>query len=92
VPKWPSIEDTHDLRTNIRRFETNVEALGLSSKRNEWRVLRLLARLRRPVGKIRDMDVLTSYGLSVHVNGEQDCLVQLLEHLGANWNKHVKKL
>jgi CHAD domain-containing protein len=92
VPKRPSIEDIYDLRTNSRRFETNVEALGLSSKRNERRVLRLLARLRRRAGKIRDMDVLTSYGLSVQVNGEQDRLVQLLEHLGANRSKHVKKL
>jgi CHAD domain-containing protein len=92
VPKRPSIEDIHDLRTNTRRFETNVEALGLSSKRNERRVLRLLARLRRRAGKIRDMDVLTGYGLSLHVNGEQDCLVQLLGHLGANRSKYVKKL
>ena len=92
IPKRPSSDAIHDLRTNTRRFETNVEALGLSSKRNERRALRLLACLRRRAGKIRDMDVLTSYGLTVRVNGEQDCLVQLLENLGANRSKHVKKL
>jgi CHAD domain-containing protein len=28
VPKRPSIEDIHDLRTNTRRFETNVGRVG----------------------------------------------------------------
>jgi CHAD domain-containing protein len=39
------------------------------------------------------MDVLTGYTTGIHPrNGEQDCAVQLLEHLGAQRRKHAKKL
>ena len=38
------------------------------------------------------MDVLTAQALTVNHEGEQDCLVQLLEHLGAKRNKYTKKL
>ena len=38
------------------------------------------------------MDVLTSYAASVDAkDGEQDCAVQLLEHLGAQRRKYAKK-
>lgn len=91
-PKRLTPEEIHELRTNARRFETNVEALGLSHDKNEKRLSRKLARVRKRAGKIRDMDVLTEYALTVNLDGEQDCLVQLLESLGANRAKHVKKL
>ena len=35
APKKPRPEEIHDLRTNSRRLETEVEVFGLSSKANE---------------------------------------------------------
>ncbi len=91
-PKRPSIDQIHDLRTGSRRFETAIDALGLSTQKKVRRVLRQVARLRKRAGKIRDVDVLTGYTLGVHVDGEQDCLVQLIENLAASRAKQVKKL
>jgi hypothetical protein len=40
----------------------------------------------------RDMDVLTGFASSVHPPGEEDCALQLLEHLGAKRRKYAKRL
>ncbi len=54
VPRRPSPDEIHDLRTHIRRLEAALEALALNSKRNERRVPRGLGRLRRRAGKIQN--------------------------------------
>jgi CHAD domain-containing protein len=92
VPGRPNPEEIHDLRTQIRRFQTMIEALGLNCKRNERGLLRQLARIRKRAGKIRDMDVLTGLASTVQVDGERDCLVQLLEYLGAERYRHAEQL
>jgi CHAD domain-containing protein len=66
--------------------------LRLDSKRNERRLLRGLARVRKRAGKVRDMDVLTGHSTSLHIDKDQDCLVQLVEHLGSARYRHAKKL
>jgi len=38
------------------------------------------------------MDVLTADAITLATDGERDCLVQLLEYLGAERNKYAKKL
>ena len=91
-PKRPNIEQIHDLRTSCRRFESNLEAIGLSTKAKQRRVLKDVAGIRKRAGKIRDVDVLTGYALGIQLPGEQDCLVQLIEHLGGSRGKQVKKL
>jgi CHAD domain-containing protein len=73
-------------------LEAEIAAFGLDSNGNERRLLRDLKPIRKRAGKIRDMDVLRDYASDVHVDGEADCLVQLLEHLGASRDKEVKKL
>src|SRR4051794_40555388 len=78
--KRPSSAAIHDLRTNTRRLETTFTTLGLDSNRKAKRVLRDLAGVRKRAGKVRDMDVLTADALTIKHEGEQDCLVQLLEH------------
>src|SRR5204863_9647563 len=82
-PSQPTPEQINSLSTHTRRFESTLDALGHDSKRNERRALRDLGRLRGRAGKIRDMDVLTAHAVTVHPDQEQDCLVRLLEHLGA---------
>jgi CHAD domain-containing protein len=92
APKRPTPDQVHDLRTQARRFEATTEALHLDSKRNERRALRTLARIRKRAGKVRDMDVFTGRSSNLRVDDDQDCLVQLLEHLGSARYQHARKL
>jgi CHAD domain-containing protein len=92
APKRPTPDQVHDLRTLTRSFEAAVDALGLDSRRNERRLLRELARVRKRAGKVRDMDVLTGNASSLHVDKDLDCLIQLLEYLGSARYRHAKEL
>jgi CHAD domain-containing protein len=85
--KRPRSHDVLRLRTSARRLETALVALGLDADR-----LRDLEKTRRLAGKLRDMDVLTAHALNVDRRGELDCLVRLLEHLGAERSKRARKL
>jgi len=88
----PSPEQIHDFRTNSRNMEGTLQSFGLENSGSRRRVLKPLSRLRKRAGKIRDMDVLTTYAASVHSeDGEQDCAIQLLEHLGAQRRKHARR-
>ena len=87
----PIPEQVHDFRTNSRNMEATLQAFGLENSGLGRRVLKPLSRLRKRAGKIRDMDVLTTYAASVEADGEQDCAVQLLEHLGAQRRKYARK-
>jgi CHAD domain-containing protein len=91
-PKQPAPDQIHDFRTRARRLEATLEALGLGSRGNERRMLRKLKRLRRRAGKVRDMDVLIGHVSGLHVDGERDCEVQLLERLGAERSRQGKKM
>jgi CHAD domain-containing protein len=89
----PSPKQVHDWRTNSRRLEATIEAFGLDSSRNGRRVLKPLARIRKRAGKVRDMDVLTSYAAKLrHPDGEQECAIELLEHLGSERKRYARKL
>jgi CHAD domain-containing protein len=55
--------------------------------------LKQISKLRKRAGKVRDMDVLTSYASQMPpLEGEKACFVDLLEYLGAQRQKHAKKL
>ena len=92
IRKQPLPEQVHDLRTNTRRLEATVTALSLDSSSKVRKLLNHLSRIRQRAGKVRDMDVLTAYAASVDAGEEQDCKVQLLEHLGAERRKQAKNL
>src|SRR5437879_3214065 len=91
-PKRPTPDQVHDLRTHARRFEATADALHLDSRRNERRLLLILSRLRKRAGKVRDMDVHTDHASDLHATQDQDCLIQLLEHLGSARYRQAKKL
>jgi CHAD domain-containing protein len=88
----PSPKEIHDFRTHTRRFETALRAFAMNFRRNEEQLLQDLLRLRKRAGKIRDMDVLTACASTAEVDGEQDCTLQLLEHLGAKRYRHAKRM
>src|SRR5688572_12288823 len=87
--KRPGSRPIHNLRTSTRSLETTFTTLGLGAKGRVKRVLRALDKVRRSAGKVRDMDVLTAAALTVNHNGEQDCIVRLLEYLGAARDKNA---
>jgi CHAD domain-containing protein len=88
----PSPDEVHDLRTNTRRFEATFEVLSLDLDCMNTSMLKKLARCRKRAGKVRDLDVLTSYASTVHLEGEEDCETQLLEHIGGKRQRLAKKL
>jgi CHAD domain-containing protein len=90
--KRPSSDAVHNLRTSTRSLETTLVTLGLDRKGKTSRLLRELADIRKRAGKVRDMDVLTAHILTIKPDGEQDCLVQLLEYLGAERRSDAGKL
>ncbi len=92
TPKHPTPEIIHLLRTRTRRFEAALRALALDTAPNERRVLRKLQKLRRRAGKVRDLDVLTGYAAEATVEEESDCLVELLEYLGAEHARRMNRL
>jgi CHAD domain-containing protein len=91
-PKQPTPDQVHDLRTNSRRLEATLTALKLDRKRRGKRVLKTLAPLRRRAGRVRDMDVLTSFAAGLSPDGNQEAVVQLLEHLGESRFQAARRL
>jgi CHAD domain-containing protein len=89
MPEVPSPEDIHDFRTNSRRIETSLAIFSSDSRLTRHHVAKEISKLRKRAGKVRDMDVLTAYlsGLE-KLDSEQECLVRLLEYLGAQREKH----
>src|SRR4051812_1977598 len=79
----PDPDAVHDLRTNIRRIEAVLEVLSLEPDGKHSSIIKPLGRIRKRAGKVRDIDVLTGFASSVHVQNENDCMVRLLENLGA---------
>ena len=89
----PSPEQVHDLRTNCRRLEAALQAMALDAKGNGSKLSKSLSILRKRAGKVRDMDVLTSFASQIsHEGDEKECSVQLLEHLGAERSQSAAKL
>lgn len=92
LPKDPSPANVHKLRTNARKLEAIYRALSLDSQKNERQLMKRLRRIRRRAGKVRDLDVLTGDMATVHMDGESDCQVRILEHLGGERKKQAGKL
>lgn len=92
MPSDPTPKQIHTFRTNARKFEATLEAVGIKPDK----AFKPLFRLRKRAGKIRDMDVFTSFAASLPVKGQQqseegECSVRLLEHLGAKRHKQATK-
>ena len=92
IPRKPAPEQVHDLRTLIRRIEAMFRAPMIESKRNQKRLLKALKPVRKKTGKVRDMDVLTGFASKLRPDGDEECLVELLEYLGAERYKQARKL
>jgi CHAD domain-containing protein len=92
LPKDPSPEKVHKLRTSARKLEAIFSALALNSQKNERRLIKGLRTIRKRAGKVRDLDVLTGDLAKVHVDNETECQVRVLEHLGGERQRQAGKL
>lgn len=57
IAKRPAPESIHKFRTNSRRVEALLTDVVRELDRNDEKLLKLLARLRKKAGKLRDLDV-----------------------------------
>lgn len=87
-----SAEEVHDIRTQSRRIEATMRALGLDKNRDAQSLSKAIAQIRRRAGKVRDMDVLTAFASAMTCDGENDCIVELLTYLGAKRFRFAAKL
>jgi CHAD domain-containing protein len=92
LPKDPSADDVHTLRTQTRKVEAIVAALTPDQANKARRLLKAVTPVRKAAGDVRDMDVLVSNSLTLSDRREDNSLVRLVEHLGGMRIDSARKL
>jgi CHAD domain-containing protein len=87
-----SSESVHAFRTTSRRLQTLLEQLLPERDRNQKKLLKMLNRIRRRAGKVRDLDVQLAALRSLKVPQEPRRKTQLMHGLIELRAKHEKKL
>jgi CHAD domain-containing protein len=90
--KKPAPESVHKFRTNSRRVEALLSEVVVESHRNDEKLLRLLARLRKKAGRVRDLDVEITSLRSLKVPGGNGHKVQFMDALVEERTQREKKL
>lgn len=85
-------ESVHSFRTTSRRLQTLLEHINPVRDRNEKKLLKLLDRIRRRTGKVRDLDVQLAALRSLKVPQEPRRKTQLTHSLIELRAKHENKL
>ena len=88
----PAASNVHKFRTYSRRVEALVEALVAIPKRKDKRLLKMLARLRKKAGRVRDLDVQIAALRSLKLPQEAGRKSQLLRVLADERSAREKKL
>ena len=89
--KAASIDNVHRFRTNSRRIEALVAELAPHNG-NQKKLLKLLSKLRKKAGKVRDLDVQIAFLRELKVPDRQTHRAQLLEWLGSEQSRRKRKL
>src|SRR5258708_36163731 len=84
-------EDVHRFRTNSRRVEALLAEL-LPETGNKKKLLKLLCKLRKRAGRVRDLDVQLAFLKNLRVPDRQNHRAQLLELLTEEHSRRSKKL
>ncbi len=87
-----SAESVHGFRTTGRRLQTLLEQLLPEGDRNQKKLLKMLNRIRRRAGKVRDLDVQLAALRSLKIPQEPRRKTQLMHGLIELRGKHEKKL
>src|SRR5207302_8058674 len=85
-------KSVHKFRTYSRRVETLVGELAREQSRNDKKLLKLLARLRKKAGRVRDLDVQIASLRSLKISQEPRRKSQLLRNVTDDRAKREQKL
>lgn len=85
-------ESVHSFRTTTRRLETLLERLLPDYDRNQKKLLKMLGRIRRRAGRVRDLDVQLAALRSLKVPLEPRRKTQLMQRLLELRAQHERKL
>jgi len=85
-------ESVHGFRTTSRRLQTLLEEVFPDRDRNQKKLLKMLERIRKRAGKVRDLDVQLAALRSLKVPQEPRRKTQLMHGLIELRAKHEKKL
>ena len=88
----PKAENVHRLRTGTRRLQILLGELSPRLKRSEKKLLKLLGRIRRRAGKVRDLDVQLAALRSLKIPQEPRRKTQLMNDLIELRSRQEKKL
>jgi len=88
----PAPESVHKFRTNSRRVEALLSEVVVGSHRNDEKLLRLLARLRKKAGRVRDLDVQIASLRSLKVPSGNGHKAQFMDALVEERAQREKKL
>src|SRR5271170_5637589 len=94
VSRRPAPESVHKFRTNSRRVEALLSEVAPDLNRNDRKLIKLLSRLRKKAGRVRDLDVEIASLRSLKVpegNGHKSQLVDALMHERAKREQKLVK-
>lgn len=88
----PRADNVHRFRTGTRRLQILLDALSPGLDRNQRKLLKLLGRIRKRAGKLRDLDVQLAALRSLKVPREPRRKTQLVNRLIELRGEQEKKL
>ncbi len=91
LSKGSMSEDVHRFRTNGRRVEALITEL-LPATGNQKKLLKLLSKLRKRAGRVRDLDVELAFLKNLRIPDRQNHRTQLLEILTEEHHRRSRKL
>jgi CHAD domain-containing protein len=92
LAKKPAPGSVHKFRTTGRRAEALLDELVLHPSRNSKKLLKLLARLRKNAGRVRDLDVQIGLLRSLKIPEGARHKAQLLQALAEERTRKEKKM
>ena len=88
----PTPESVHKFRTSSRRLEVLVADLAKKRSRNDTKLLKQLARLRKKAGRIRDLDAQSSALRSLKIPQQPGRKSQLMSTMAEERARRERKL
>jgi CHAD domain-containing protein len=92
LAKNPAPESVHKFRTNSRRVEALLSEVSVALNRNDKKLLKLLSRLRKKAGRMRDLDVEIASLRSLKIPEGNGHKSEFLDALVQERAKHQQKL
>jgi CHAD domain-containing protein len=92
LSKSPKPDQVHGFRTTARRIEALLAARLEQPGKNERKLLKQMAKVRRRAGRVRDLDVQISNLEALNIGREAECKALVFERLKGRRKKALKRL